>query len=155
MKATSLLREQHRRLERLLARVSAEPALRLPLVLQLVEELMTHLAIEDHFFLCAVADATGIRVDAYRNNQSAVRNAVLQAVFVEDDDEVFAERARELQGELAKHVRTIERDLFPLVESQVPAADLEAIGTRMHAYWEAAVGVDRTPPQPSHVHAAE
>ncbi len=154
MKATSLLREQHRRLERLLARVGAEPSLRLPLVLQLVEELMTHLAVEDHFFLCAVADATGIRVDAYRHAQAAVRNAVLQAVFVEDDDEVFADRIGELHLELTRHVRVLERDLFPLVESQVPAADLEAVGARMQAYWEAAVGTGM-PPQPSHVHAAE
>ena len=66
MMATTLLRDHHRRLQRLLARLGSERQLRMPLVLQLVEELMTHLSLEDHFFLCPVADKVGIRVDKYR-----------------------------------------------------------------------------------------
>ncbi len=154
MKATTLLRDQHRRLERLVVRLGSERHLRMPLVLQLVEELMTHLSIEDHFFLLPVADQVGIRVETFRADQACVRNAVLQAVFAEADDALFAERLRELATVLDHHTRSIERDLLPLVESQVRMDELERIGDRMQSFWSAAIGGESTTPV-SHVHAAE
>lgn len=152
MKATTLLREQHRRLERLIAQVGEDREMRLPLVLQLVEELMTHLSIEDHFFLCPVADSTGLRVEAYRESQAGVRNAVLQTVFAEDDDRVFDERLAELKTVFAQHARVLERDFFPLVESQL-TVPLETIGDRMQTFWEASLGTSR--PHIACVNAAE
>lgn len=156
MLATTLLRDHYRRLEHLIQHVAQERASRLPLVLQLVEELMTHLSIEDHLFLSRIADATGMRVDKYREDQALVRNAVLQAVFVEDDDKAFAGRLRELASAFERHARVMERDLLPLVEAQLRPEELEAIGSRMESYWEAAVGVTGgRPVRSSHVHAAE
>jgi hypothetical protein len=152
MKATTLLREQHRRLERLIAQVGEDQEMRLPLVLQLVEELMTHLSIEDHFFLCPIADSTGIRVDAYRDSQASLRNAVLQTVFAEEDDSAFDERLTELTSAFASHARVLERDLFPLVESQL-VVPLETMGDRMQTFWEASLGTDR--PSAACVNAAE
>lgn len=158
MKATTLLREQHRRLDGLLARVESERGqARLATMLQLVEELLTHLSLEDHVFLRGVADATGLRLESYRAEQGEVRNALLQAVFAEQDEARFAERLRELGSEMRRHVHEMERDVLGLVESQVPARDLEAMGDRMCRYWEAAVGarIEQPPPPASHVHAAE
>jgi hemerythrin HHE cation binding domain-containing protein len=154
MKATTLLRDQHRSLERLLARLGGERHLRMPLVLQLVEELMTHLSLEDHFFLSPIADRVGIRVDGFREDQAAVRNAVLQVVFAEGDDALFGERLRDLGAAMEGHARTVERDLLPLVESQVRADELERLGDRMQAFWDAAI-VAETTTRASHVHAAE
>ena len=153
MNAITLLREQHRRLGALILRVASERGARLALVLQLVEELMTQLSIEDHFFLCTVADATGIGMDRYREEQATVRNAVLQAVFVEDDDAAFDARLRELKAAFERHARAMDRDLLPIVETEVRGDDLEAIGLRMESYWHAAVegGTSRA----SQVHAAE
>lgn len=139
MKATTLLRDQHRRLERLLARLGADRHLRMPLVLQLVEELMTHLSVEDHFFLCSVADKVGIRVDAYRDEQGCLRNGVLQAVFAETDDCVFQVRLAELEKSFVQHACALERDLLPLVESHIRSEELETMGDRMQAFWDAAV----------------
>jgi hypothetical protein len=150
MKATTLLRDRHRSLQGLLARAGRERDA-LPLVLQLVEELMTHLSIEDHFFLCPVADTTGLRVDAYRESQGRVRDALLQAVFAEQDGTTLQPRLGELGSALEQHARLLERDLLPLVESQMRAEQLEAMGGRMQAFWEAAIAHER-PVQP---HAAE
>jgi hypothetical protein len=154
MMATKLLRQQHRSLEQLLVRVAEERDARLSLVLQLVEELLTHLSVEDHFFLAAIADKTRIRIEAYREQQARVRNAVLQAVFVEHDDQAFDARLRELTAELDRHTHVMERDLFPLVEGQLHGAELEAIGARMDSYWHEALGTQREG-APTHVHAAE
>jgi hypothetical protein len=163
MKATSLLRNQHRRIEALIGRVLREAAdatvsrerqLRLTLVLQLVEELMTHLSLEDHVFLCSVVDATGIRADTYRADQAQVRNAILQAVFAEEDDAAFAARVIELSLAFEQHVRVIERDVFPLADAQLKGEDLETMGTRMQTCWDAAVHGEG-PLQRAHEHAAE
>jgi|GEM_PF-2522234 len=150
MKATTLLRDQHRSLEGLVARVSRERDSRLPLVLQLVEELMTHLSIEDHFFLCPVADTTGLRVEAYRESQGRVRNALLQAVFAEQDEMAFQPRLKELQSAFTQHTRVLERDLLPLVDSQLRPEELEAMGGRMQAFWDASIAHER----PVQSHAA-
>jgi hypothetical protein len=153
MNAITLLREQHRRLGALILRVASERHARLALVLQLVEELMTHLSIEDHFFLCNVADATTLRIERYREEQAGVRNAVLQAVFVEDDDVAFDLRLRELRTAFEAYARVMDRELLPLVESHVQAGALEAIGARMETYWHAAVA--RHAPAEDQVNAAE
>jgi hypothetical protein len=155
MNANRLLRSQHRRLENLLAHVDDDRPTRLARVLELVEELMTHLSIEDHLFLYRVADATGLRVDEYRDSQALVRNAMLQTVFVEEDDAAFASRLDELRVRFAEHVHTLERDLLPLVEARVAPAEMEALGDRMQAFWDATVGSYPGSPERAHVHAAE
>ncbi|MGD0679145.1 MAG: hemerythrin domain-containing protein [Polyangiaceae bacterium] len=145
MKATAVLRQHHRALERLLARLRRDKDMRFTLVLELIEELLTHLSVEEHFFLCPVADATGLRVDTYRAEQAAVRNAMLQAVFAEADDETFATRLSELSSTFESHANALEQDFLPLVESKIRADHLEAIGNRMEAFWESAERAARWP----------
>jgi hypothetical protein len=155
MKATALLRKQHRALERLLSRLGRDKPLRLTLVLQLIEELLTHLSVEDHFFLCPVSDATGIPTEVYRVEQASVRNAMLQAVFVEADDEAFDQRLGELVTAFTHHAEGVEHDLLPLVEARLRADHLEAIGDRMQAFLDAAVGGARHEASSAHAHAAQ
>jgi hypothetical protein len=148
-----LLCDQHCRIKSLLASAGGDRRLRLSSVLQLVEELMTHLSLEDHVFLCRVADATGIRADAYREDSALVRNAVLQAVFAEDDDALFATRLLDLSSAFEHHVRLMERDVFPLADAQLKGEDLESMGTRMERHWNAAIHGRALPRL--HEHAAE
>jgi hypothetical protein len=155
MLATTLLCEQHRRIERLIRRIGQERGARLPLVLQLVEELMTHLSIEDHYFLATVADATGLRVDGYREDQTRVRNVVLQTVFAEEPQPAFEQQLRELSAGFDQHTKVLERDLLPLVDAQIPGDDLETMGSRMQSYWEAALGTSDRNGAAGHVDAAE
>jgi hypothetical protein len=158
MKATTLLREQHRRLEGLLARIEDERGQsRLATMLQLVEELLTHLSLEDHVFLRGVSDGTGLRLEGYRNEHSELRNALLQAVFAEQDEPRFTERVGELAVAIRQHIHVMDRDVLGLVDSHIAARELEAMGERMGRYWDAAVGgqAGQPPPSASHVHAAE
>jgi Hemerythrin HHE cation binding domain len=154
MKATGLLRDQHRRVERLLARIDRDREFRVSLVLELVREMMTHLAIEDRVFLHRVSLTTGLRADAYRQDQALVRNAVLQAVFAEDDDAAFAARLGELCAAFGQHVRGFEEDVFPLVDARVRGDVLESMGACMASSFDAALRGD-PPRPPAHDHAAE
>jgi hypothetical protein len=153
MKATSLLRDQHRRLDRLLERTAQDRVSRMELVLKLVEELLTHLSIEDHF-LGAVYDRAGIGVGGYRDAHARMRNAVLQAVFAESNDDMFALRLCELRTVFRQHARGLERDVLPLAESQLRAEELERMGERMLSFWSAAIGNDPTARE-AQGHAAE
>jgi hypothetical protein len=155
MKATRLLCSQHRHVETLLARVAGERELRLTLMLQLVEELMTHLSIEEHVFLCRLADATGIRADSYSEDQGQVRNAVLQAVFAEEDDVLFATRLDELSAAFERHAHLMERDVFPIADAQLKGEDLETMGVRMQTHWNAAMHGDGLPGHAHHEAAAQ
>ncbi len=116
---------------------------------------MTHLAIENHIFLYRVADATGLRVDAYRDSLAQVRNAMLQTVFAEEDDVVFVARLGELRAAFAEHVHALERDLLPLVAMRLGPGEMESLGERMQAFWDATVGPEAGIPEGTHVYAAE
>lgn len=80
---------------------------------------------------------------------------MLQAVFVEEDDAVFTERAAELRAVFAEHAHVLERDLLPLVESRLGSSELETLGERMQSFWDATVGSDPGAPERPHVYAAE
>jgi hypothetical protein len=155
MKATALLREQHRRVERLLARIGREREFRVSLVLELVRETMTHLSIEERVFLDRVSLTTGLPPDACRENHALVRNAVLQAVFAEDDDDAFAARLEELCAAFEQHVRALEEEVFPLVDTLVRGDVLESMGASMASSFDAAIRGDSPHPPPAHDHAAE
>jgi len=144
MKATALLRQKHKALARLLARVAEDRAQRVALMLQLIEELMTHLLIENRLFLEPIAAMATVRIDAHRDDHARIRNAILQAVFVEADDAAFAVRLEDLAGAFNGHVRTLERELLPAVEARIAEDDLESMGKRMQAVWARAMGSGRS-----------
>jgi hypothetical protein len=144
MKATTLLRDQHRTVERLLETVCKDRRLRTPLVMQLVEELMTHLSLEDHF-LGALAERAGVPMDSCRGRHPSLRNAVLQVVFAEADDDVFQLRLRELHTAFVQHARASDRDLLTVVESRVRGDELERLGDRMEGLRNGCVGPPRRP----------
>lgn len=139
MKATTLLREQHGRLDRLLDHIGQNHQSRVDLVRELVEQLLTHVSIEDHF-LSVVADRARIRIDRYRDEHARMRNAVLQTVFAETDDDTFTERLRDLSAVVRQHVSGLERDVLPIGESHLRAEELERVGDRMQASWRRALG---------------
>jgi Hemerythrin HHE cation binding domain len=154
MEATALVRGQHRSLEHLLARIRCQKALRPGLVYRLVEELMTHMALEDRFLLGELGARTAVRIEPYRDDQACVRNAMLQAVFAEAEEGRFADRLRDLAIAFETHTHVLERGLLPLVESALGADELKALGDRMQTFWHAALG-HRGPSAEPHVHAAE
>ncbi|HZU82930.1 MAG TPA: hemerythrin domain-containing protein [Polyangiaceae bacterium] len=148
MKATALLRNQHGSLDRLLDRVAAERSSRVELVLELVEALFTHLSIEDTYLLCSIDEKLKIPIRAYRDQHALMRNAVLQTVFAEGDDIAFGERLLELRAAFREHALGVERDLLPLAESRLRPEELERLGERMQAIWNAAVHGDHSRHEP-------
>jgi hypothetical protein len=147
MKATSVLHHQHRRLAQLATAVEHDEALRIPRLLELVEELMAHVAIEDHFFYWAVADALDIPLASYHDDHARVKNALLQLVLAESDSRSFARRLADLVKAMEAHVALVEQSLVPLVEERMSPEDLEALGERMLSFHAAAVSSnpDRVP----------
>jgi hypothetical protein len=139
MKATAVLHEQHRHVEKLVKRIEQATDLRIPLLLELVEELMAHVAIEDHLYYCWLSDALDLDLATYRDDHTRLKNALLQLVFSESDAASFEHRLGDLTRALTTHVAFVDRNLAPTVEQRMPARELEELGERMASFYEAAV----------------
>jgi hypothetical protein len=137
MKATRLLRDQHQSLERLVGALLAEEEPRLPLLLELVEQLMAHLAIEEHFFYDGLCDDLGIEVERFEEAHAKLRSVLMQIALAELDDDTLRTRMLELAALLRAHTRDYERDLLPLVESRTADVALEVLGARIETFWGA------------------
>jgi hypothetical protein len=135
MKATAWLVDQHRQLERLLAALETQKLARLPLLLELVEQLTTHLAIEDHVFYWEVRDRVDLPLDPFQNHHASTKKALVRAVVAEVDDVAFAERLEDLRLQMAEHVRQEEGVLMPRVEAIMTPTELDALGKRMQAFY--------------------
>ena len=136
MTATTLLVCQHQRLLTLLERLegSAREA-RVSLLLELIDELTAHLAIAAYFVYAAAHDATGISLDPYYRGQATLKSALKQVLHAEPDEDTFRANLSFLKDVLAAHVRAEERELFPAAERAMPGDALDAIGTRMQAFY--------------------
>jgi hypothetical protein len=138
MTATSLLTGQHGHLLSLIDRLErSEAEGRLPLLLELIDELTAHLAIAAYFVYGVAHDATGISLERYHRGQATLKSALKQVLHAEADDETFRANLSFLKQVLAAHVSAEEHELFPATERAVPPHALDAIGSRMAAFYSA------------------
>lgn len=133
MKATDLLKQQHRTVEALFAQIEAgEPeALK-----ELASALAAHMAIEHEFFYPEAheVDEDGI-AEAFEEHAIA-EFALKRALATDPEDEAFDARVSVLKELIAHHVEEEEGELFPKVEAETSAEDLAAMGDAMEARFE-------------------
>jgi hemerythrin-like domain-containing protein len=139
MKATALLKKQHRRVERIfenLEKGSADPASEL---LELANNLAAHMAIEQNLFYPAARDIDG-RLVAQSYEEHAIAELALKRVLTTaGDDPTFAPKVTALKELIERHVAEEEKQLFPEVEDKMDAEELDALGNEMSAAFEEAV----------------
>jgi hypothetical protein len=134
--ATSLLTHQHGHILSLVEKLEeSDRDARVALVLELDDELTAHLAIASYFVYGIARDAAGIELDPYRRSQATLRSALKQMLHAEVDDDAWAASVGFLKEVLAAHVRAEEGELFPATERAVQPSALDAIGTRMEAFY--------------------
>jgi len=133
MKATDLLKEQHRTVEALFAKIEAgEPeALK-----DLASALAAHMTIEHEFFY---PESRGIDEDAIAEafEEHAIAEVALKrALACDPEDDTFEARVTVLKELIAHHVKEEESELFPEVESELDGAQLESLGQKMEARFD-------------------
>jgi hemerythrin superfamily protein len=150
MKATDLLKQQHREVEKLFERIeNAETREKKALFEELATNLVAHDAIEREIFYPACERQMG--------DQEMLREALVEHGLVEftlfqadretRDEEALDARIKVLKDIVEHHVEEEEKELFPKVEKAL-SGQLEQLGAAMEARFEEAKEEDfRTPLQ--------
>jgi len=133
MKATDLLKQQHRNVEALFAKIEAgEPeALK-----DLASALAAHMAIEHEFFYPESRDIDEDAILEAYEEHSIAETALKRALATDPDDESFDARVKVLKELIEHHVEEEEGELFPQVEKELESDELEKLGEEMETRFE-------------------
>ena len=154
MKATDLLRQQHRTVERLFAKIAAGDT---DLIEDLASELAAHMTIEHELFY-PEGNAIDARLILESFEAHAVAELALKRVMATDlSDETFGARVAVLRELIWNHVREEEEMLLPAAEEQLSREWLEELGERMEIRFNAVLvaGYAATLPNTYDVTAAD
>jgi len=133
MKATDLLKQQHRTVEALFAKIEAgEPeALK-----DLASALAAHMAIEHEFFYPQSREVDEDAILEAFEEHAIAETALKRALAVDPEDESFDARVSVLKELIEHHVEEEESELIPQVEKEISSEELEALGEKMEARFE-------------------
>jgi hypothetical protein len=136
MKATELLKQQHRTVEALFAKIEAGD----PSALQdLASALAAHMAIEHELFYPAAAEVDEDIVLESFEEHSVAEYALKRALATDPDDDSFDARVTVLKELIEHHVKEEEGELFPEIEKEIPKDELESLGEKMEKRFEQAL----------------
>jgi hemerythrin-like domain-containing protein len=143
MKATNLLKRQHRQTEKLFAQIerARDEERRTALVEQLVEGLLVHMLLEEQVFYPAVREALEdtMLVEEALLEHHAARGALQLMLRGGDELVSFEAKLKALKEMIEQHVEEEEEELFPEVESAMDEAALKAVGAEMKTLEEQAL----------------
>jgi len=149
MKATELLRQQHREVAALFksALKSDDPDEQMDLAEEIADKLALHAAIEEEIFYPAVREAIGTRrgeqdvLEAYEEHH-AVKLLLEELPDADPADERFDAKLAVLQEMVQRHVEDEEEEIFPAAEKKLGKAKLEELAEAMEERMESGVGAD-------------
>lgn len=161
MKATDLLRKQHKAVKKLFGELKKlDGAARRPVMDQISEELAHHMAIEEDIFYPAVRELDSKKTDEMipeAIEEHHVVKLVLQEIpGVDPDDERFEAKMTVLEELIEHHVEEEEKEIFKAAE-KLGDDQLRELGAQMESSNGTQRGSDkgaRRPPQQSaHSHS--
>jgi len=137
MKATALLKKQHREAKSLFIALKKESKRSAEATAEkLVKSLLCHMLIEEEIFYPAVkAIDDDLVLEAYEEHATA-RFAMRRLVDTEGRDEHFEARVTSLRELIDHHVEEEEEELFPKVEKKMGDDELNELGDSMKAQFD-------------------
>ena len=136
MKATDLLKKQHRQVEKLFKQAEkAQPRQRRQLMEQIVEQLKLHTQIEEEIFYPAVRELGTSKaeemIDEAFEEHHVVDLVLAELPKVDPDDERFEAKMTVLSELVQHHVEEEEGELFPMAEKKLGAERIKELGQQM------------------------
>jgi hemerythrin superfamily protein len=136
MKATDLLKKQHRQVEKLFKQAEkAQSRQRRQLMDQIVEQLKLHTKIEEEIFYPAVRELGTSKaeemIDEAFEEHHVVDLVLAELPKVDPDDERFEAKMTVLSELVQHHVEEEEGELFPLAEKKLGAERIKELGQQM------------------------
>jgi len=140
MKATDLLRQQHREVEELFRQMQSaeDEEERGALREELANALAAHTSIEEEIFYPAAMEAIGPagRVREALEEHAIADFALYRFTNVSTTDETFAAKLGALKDVVMDHVEEEESELLPQAEGEMPREQLEMLGERLASRFE-------------------
>lgn len=130
MKATTLLKKQHRVVEGLFKKLSGSGGGKKELLRELANNLVAHMAIEQEIFYPAVKEIDPDMVLESFEEHALAEIALKRLLATNPKDDSFEARVTATKELIQHHVDEEEEDLFPKVEKKM-GDDLEDLGMRM------------------------
>jgi hemerythrin superfamily protein len=139
MKATSLLEQQHRKIEAIFKRLEEGRSDAAPLVTELANDLTAHMVIEERLFYPAAREVKAGLVLEGLEEHAIARFALKRLLAVHPEDETFQAKVTALKEIIAHHVKEEEEELFPKVEKAMEKARLDDLGAEMKVKFDEVV----------------
>lgn len=138
MKATDLLKRQHREVEAIFTEIESGKGDVTALCEQLADNLVAHMTIEQQLFYPAVQKVdSDLILEAFEEH--AMAEVALKRLLAADViDPTFKAKVTVLKEMILHHVGEEEKELFPKVEKAL-GAKLETLGTEMEAMFKEAL----------------
>jgi hemerythrin-like domain-containing protein len=138
MKATALLKKQHRKVEGIFEKLEKGGADSASELTELANDLAAHMAIEQNLFYPAVRDVDPEMVGESYQEHAIAEIALKRLLSTAGDDATFAAKVTALKELIEHHVEEEEEELFPKVEDAMAADELESLGSEMAKAFEEA-----------------
>ena len=143
MKATELLKQQHREVEQLFERIEGGEEPIQELMEELADNLCAHAVIEEQLFYPTVkrsVDEDGVDLVLESFEEHALMKVALQrALATGIDEEPFKARVMTLKELVLNHVEEEEEELFPDVEKTINDETLSALAVQMKELFESSL----------------
>lgn len=136
MKATALLKKQHRKVEGIFEKLEDGKGDAPSLLTELANDLAAHMAIEQTIFYPAVMELNSEMVGESYEEHAIAELALKRLLATTPNDETFIAKVTALRELIEHHVEEEEDELFPEVEDSMEADQLDALGDEMLAAFE-------------------
>src|SRR5688572_16971676 len=137
MKATDLLKKQHRQVEKLFKEVekTEDPKQRRKLLDQIAADLKMHTQIEEEIFYPAVRELGTSKaeemIDEAFEEHHVVDLVLAELPEVDPEDERFEAKITVLSELVEHHVEEEEKEMFPMAEKKLGAERVKELGQQM------------------------
>jgi iron-sulfur cluster repair protein YtfE (RIC family) len=138
MYATSLLEDQHRVIEALIAQLESFSGHPAAILDALANNLGAHMAIEQDTFYPAIRAVDEDLVNESYEEHALVELALKRLMMTDPSDAAFKPRVTALKELLARHVVEEEEELFPQVEEAMSEELLRQLGKEMKTQFQQA-----------------
>jgi iron-sulfur cluster repair protein YtfE (RIC family) len=138
MKATALLKKQHRKVEGMFASLEKRKGDTSAVLAQLANDLVAHMAIEQKIFYPGIRQVDPEMIGESYEEHAIAELALKRLLDTAPDDATFVPKVTALKELIEHHVEEEEKELFPAVEEELEAESLEVLGAEMLRAFEAA-----------------
>lgn len=139
MKATSLLEKQHRKVEATFKKLESGKPEALPLLTELANDLVAHMAIEQLIFYPAVRRIKEDLILESYEEHAVAELALKRLLGTDPHDATFTAKVTTLKELILHHAKEEEEELFPAVEKALGDEELVSLGKEMKVAFEQAL----------------